>query len=123
MDQNNFPMDVGSSFSEGEDDVQAAEIQNSAADAQQQAPTEDISETTKNKVDNYNFEAAISELSSVINATSEMYQQLKRVKFNYLVLTCDLHSRIDFPSIMMEACRKEVSTNVPKPKDIDKLNF
>lgn len=116
-------IDLGDSFSEGEDDHRAAVEMQTVANSVQQAPAEDVSDAIKSKVDNYNFEAAISEISQVINQTSEMYQKLKRIKFNYLVLTCNLHSRIDFPSIMMAACQKEISKSVPKAKDVEKLQF
>lgn len=122
MDSKNLAnIDVGSDFSEGEDDQQPMEVQNVAT--VQQASSVEVSDALKNKVDNYNFDAAISELSSVIDAATEMYQQLKRIKFDYLVLTCDLHSRIDFPSIMMEAVRKEITSNIPSTKNIDNFNF
>lgn len=80
----------------------------------------EVSEADKNKVDNYNIENATVELDQIIDESAEMYNQLKKTKFNYLVKTCDLYSRIDFPSIMIEACRKKINHDVPKADVVEK---
>lgn len=77
----------------------------------------------KNKVDKYDMDAAITDLSSVIGDTAGILQKLKKIKFNYLVQTCELYTRIDCPSIMMDVCDKEVRQIVPQPKDIRTMEF
>lgn len=121
MNQNDFANEMGSDFSDVEEEQPVAEVQKVAN--LQEVSTEDVSDALKNKVDNYNFDAAISELSSVIDSATHMYQQLKKIKFDYLVLCCEVHSRVDFPSIMMETCRKEITSKVPRAKTIESLNF
>lgn len=74
----------------------------------------DLTDVEKKKVENYGIDEAINELHQIMDESSEMYYQLKKVKFDYIVQICELYSRIDFPSIMIEACRKEVTSSVPK---------
>lgn len=88
-----------------------------------QNQTIEVGDLVKSKVETYNIETAVGELEKIINESSELYHDLKKVKFNYLVQTCELYSRIDLPSIMMETCRKEINQNVPKAKNINKMDF
>lgn len=67
------------------------------------------------------IEAAINELDATIANLSDIYHQLKEVKYNYLVRTCELLGRIDFPSIMLEAVRKEIKQVTPSAKSIGKM--
>jgi len=83
----------------------------------------EVSDALKSDVENYNLEAAISELTNIWTESADIYHQLKKAKFDYLVKTCELYSRIDFPSIMMEVCRKEVTQKIPNAKNIEKLEY
>lgn len=74
-------------------------------------------------LDNYDMDSAIAELSNLIREASDMYQQLKQVKFDYLIQTCEVYARIDYPSMVMESCRREIQQMVPKAQDIDKMDF
>lgn len=71
----------------------------------------EVGDLNKSKIENYNMDEAIGELSTIINESSNMYLKLKQAKFDYLVQTCELYLRVDFPAIMMEATRKEVCTS------------
>lgn len=71
----------------------------------------------------FDTETAKKDLHEVIDSLSDMYYQLKKVKYDYLVHTCELYSRIDFPSIMMENARKEIKQSVPQAKEIEKMEF
>lgn len=80
----------------------------------------EMTDVEKNKIENFDLDGAINELQQIMDESSEMYYQLKKVKFDYIVQICELYSRIDFPAIMVEACRKEVASNVPKASFINK---
>lgn len=84
---------------------------------------QEVVELVKTRVDSYDIDIAMKELNDMINHLSEMYHQLKKVKYNYLVQTCELFSRIDYPSIMLERCRQELGQVIPKPKDINGLSM
>lgn len=77
----------------------------------------------KNKVEEYDMDHAISDLSNIIHESADMYQQLKKIKFDYITQTCELFSRIDLPTMMMEHCRRDIAQNVPSAKSIAKVDF
>lgn len=85
--------------------------------------TMDISDAEKNKVESFDIDGAIKELNNILDDSAEMYHQLKKVKFEYLVQSCELYSRIDFPNIMIEACRRGITKKVPTAKMIEKSEF
>lgn len=60
---------------------------------------------------------AITELNELVNNSADMYHQLKKIKFQYLEHTCALFSRIDFPSVMITSCRKDIEQALPKAQD------
>jgi len=69
------------------------------------------------------LDAATADLSGLVCQAAEMIQKIKQIKFHYLTLTCDLYTRMDFPSIIMDICEKEVRQIVPSAKDIRSLEF
>ena len=72
----------------------------------------------QNKVDKYDIDAAIADMSNIISDTADLMMRIKRVKFNYLMQTCEMYTRLDYPSIMMDVCEKEVRQMVPTPKNV-----
>lgn len=71
----------------------------------------------------FDVDTAIEELGLIIDSLSDMYYQLKKVKYDYLVHTSELFSRIDFPSLMMEDARREIKGKIPSAKTIEKMEF
>ena len=69
------------------------------------------------------LEAAIADMSSMLTDMSDMFQKIKKIKFNYLMQTCDIYTRVDYPSILMDVCEKEIKQNVPTAENIRKMNF
>lgn len=104
--------------------MQTDEAQNNPAG--ENAPTprdQEVADLVKTRVDSYDMDGAVKELNEMINQLSEMYYQLKKVKYNYLVQTCELFARIDYPSIMLENCRQELGQVIPNPKDVNGMNM
>lgn len=78
-------------------------------------------ETPTNKIEKLN--EATSELSSLIAEAADMLRKVKQIKFQYLTLTCDVYTRIDYPSLMMDTCEKDVKQIVPTAKDVRNMDF
>lgn len=93
-------------------DQQQSEIGNK----QKSAP--EVTEALKTRVEKYDIEGAISELSQIINMTTDMFYRLKDIKFNYISHVCEMYTRIDFPSIMIDTCQKETRQAVPGARAI-----
>lgn len=70
-----------------------------------------------------NLENALQELDAIVQASGDMYHKLKKIKFDYLIRTCELFSRIDMPSILMENVRKDVHQAVPTVKKINDMDI
>lgn len=83
----------------------------------------EIDEFERSKVENYDLEKAIQDLDGIIQECSQMYHQLKQIKYGYLCRTYELYSSIDLPSVLMNACRQEVTQNVPQSKDVMNMDF
>lgn len=66
---------------------------------------------------------ATTELTHLISEAAEMLQKVKQVKFHYLTLTCDVYTRMDYPSIMMDSCEKDIRQIVPTVKEIREMKF
>ena len=79
-------------------------------------------EVIQNKVDEYDINSAIADLSEIINKSSEMYYELKKIKFEYLSQAFELYSRIDVPSLMMINLDQAIKNDVPKPTKVDQLS-
>lgn len=77
----------------------------------------------KDRVEAFNVDGAIAELTGIIGETAEMIHKVKGIKFNYLTQVCEMYTRMDFPSIMMDACSKEVKQTVPDARTIRKLEY
>lgn len=92
-------------------------------ESKEQPEHADVGDLDRSKIDSYDIESAIRELELIIDDCSNMYQRLKQIKYEYLNRTYELYSRIDFPTVMMNACRKEVIQNVPDSKSINTLDF
>lgn len=104
--------------------MQASEIQQNPVEENAPASKDQgVADLVRTRIDSYDIDIAIKELNEMINHLSEMYHQLKKVKYNYLVQTCELFTRIDYPSIMLERCRQELGQVIPKPKDINEMSM
>lgn len=79
-------------------------------------------ELVKNKVESYDLDNAISDLTNIINKSSEMFYELKKIKFEYLSQAFELYSRIDFPSLMMIKLEQSMSDELPLPRKIEQLS-
>lgn len=66
------------------------------------------------------LEMAITDMKQTLENMSDMFQKLKKAKFDYLSLTCELYTKVDLPSIVMDNCDREVSELVPQPEMIRK---
>lgn len=67
------------------------------------------------------IEAAISDLNDIIENLSSLYHQLKEIKYECSVRTCEILRRIDFPSVMIEAVRKEIKQVIPSVESVEKM--
>lgn len=83
----------------------------------------EIDDTMKDRVESYDIDAAIADLTNIIDRSSDLYYQLKKTKFEYLTQAFEMYSRIDLPSIMMIASNKNASEAIPKTKDIEEMKF
>lgn len=77
----------------------------------------------KNKVDKYDLDTAISDLSNMVGDSADMLLKLKKVKFMYLKKTLELYTRMDCPSMMMDSLDKQSKEMVPSYKNINNLDF
>lgn len=71
----------------------------------------------------FNIDTAIEVISAIIDGVSDMYYDVKKVKYDYLLHTNELFNRIDFPSLMMESARKEINKGIPSAKSIEKMEI
>lgn len=83
----------------------------------------EMDEFEKSKLENYDIDKAIQDLEDIIQESSQMYQQLKEIKYGYLSRTYELYSRIDLPTVLMNACRQDVIQSVPQAKNINNMDF
>lgn len=79
-------------------------------------------EIVKDKVEAYDMDAAINDLTEIITRSSEMFYELKKIKFEYLSQAFELYSRIDFPSLMMMKLEHSMSNGFPTPNKIEQLS-
>lgn len=78
----------------------------------------------QNKTDRSDkLDTAIIEMGSILDDLSDMFQRIKKVKFEYLMKTCDIYTKVDLPSLMMDSCEKDFKELVPTPERIRKMNF
>ena len=69
------------------------------------------------------LDMAITDMKGVLEDMSDLFQKLKRAKFDYLSMTCELYTKVDLPSIMMDNCDRDVKDLVPTPDNIRKTKF
>lgn len=86
-------------------------------------PTPEFTEALKTRVEKYDIEGALNELKQIINTTTDMFYKLKEIKFNYITQVSEMYTRIDFPSIMIDTCQKEVKQAVPTAKSIRRGDY
>lgn len=72
---------------------------------------------------NDKFDVAIADMTTMLGDMADMYQKIKKIKFNYLIQTCDIYTKVDYPSIMMDVCDKEIKQMIPPAENIRKMNF
>lgn len=64
------------------------------------------------------LDAAYSDMQEILEEMASMFQSLKKAKFDYLKMTCELYTKVDLPSIMMDNCDRDIKELLPAP---DKL--
>lgn len=111
------PIDV-----EGESEIPQPMDQTGAPQTSNTYPTSNEEEQFKEKIGNYDIDGAISDLSEIVYKSSEMYCELKKLKFDYLSQAFELYSRIDFPSLMMIKFAQTVQEEVPSASKVEQLS-
>lgn len=66
------------------------------------------------------LDAAVAEMTKILDDLNDMFQRVKKLKYNYLIQTCDIYTRVDYPSLMMDCCEKEIKQKVPSADKIRK---
>lgn len=69
------------------------------------------------------LDVAIAEMTTILSDLGDMFQRVKKIKYNYLIQTCDIYTRVDYPSIMMDVCDKEIKQSVPTAESIRRVNY
>lgn len=105
---------------QSDDDIRLVEQQQQPQKeaAKSKGPAPEFTEALKTRVEKYDVEGAINELNQIINTTTDMFYRLKEIKFNYISQVSEMYTRVDFPSIMIDTCQKEVKQGVPSSKTI-----
>jgi hypothetical protein len=64
------------------------------------------------------FDMAIIDMEVIVEDMGALFQRLKKAKFDYLSLTCELYTKMDLPTVMMDTCDREFKELVPTKEQL-----
>lgn len=68
-----------------------------------------LTEADKTRVESYDIEASIEQMEEIVKEATELYYNIKQLKFDYLTTVVDLYSKVDHPILFMDNFAKNVN--------------